>query len=140
MGTSQPVLMPSRVARVGTIDERFQSYNVEMLEVTGGKAWKPYGPELDAYGSAPVLLVINNDVEHPCTLAQGGTRMLRYTPSAADRLHSMRVRLNGEELSLGKDATLPRLRGQASSTSEQTFAPATITFLVIPEARNDSCR
>src|SRR5207302_6408971 len=23
-------------------DERFQSYNVEMLEVTGGKFWKPY--------------------------------------------------------------------------------------------------
>jgi len=28
--------------RIGTIDERFQSYNVEMLEVTGGKFWKPY--------------------------------------------------------------------------------------------------
>ena len=25
-----------------TVDERFQSYNVEMLEVTGGKFWKPY--------------------------------------------------------------------------------------------------
>jgi heparanase len=40
--------MPSSMARVGTIDERFQSYNVEMLEVTGGKFWKPYGPELAA--------------------------------------------------------------------------------------------
>ena len=28
--------------RVGTVDEHFQSYNVEMLEVTGGKFWKPY--------------------------------------------------------------------------------------------------
>jgi hypothetical protein len=28
--------------RVETIDDRFQSYNVEMLEVTGGKFWKPY--------------------------------------------------------------------------------------------------
>jgi heparanase 1 len=26
----------------GTIDPRYQSYNVEMLEVTGGKFWKPY--------------------------------------------------------------------------------------------------
>lgn len=41
------VLMPSSMARIGTIDERFQSYNVEMLEVTGGKFWRPYGPELD---------------------------------------------------------------------------------------------
>jgi hypothetical protein len=29
--------------RLGTVDERFQSYNVEMLEVTGGRFWKPYG-------------------------------------------------------------------------------------------------
>jgi heparanase len=31
-----------KMARLGTVDERFQSYNVEMLEVTGGKFWKPY--------------------------------------------------------------------------------------------------
>ena len=36
------------MSRIGAIDEQFQSYNVEMLEVTGGKFWKPYGPELDA--------------------------------------------------------------------------------------------
>src|SRR6266849_4707963 len=34
---------PARMARIGTIDERFQSYNVEMVEVTGGRFWKPYG-------------------------------------------------------------------------------------------------
>jgi heparanase 1 len=39
---------PAKMPRVGTIDERYQSYNVEMLEVTGGKFWKPYGPELKA--------------------------------------------------------------------------------------------
>jgi heparanase len=33
---------------LGTISDRFQAYNVEMLEVTGGKFWKPYGPELDS--------------------------------------------------------------------------------------------
>jgi hypothetical protein len=32
------------MARIGTVDERFQSYNVEMVEVTGGRFWKPYGP------------------------------------------------------------------------------------------------
>ncbi len=41
-------LAPATMPRIGTIDERYQSYNVEMLEVTGGKFWKPYGPELDA--------------------------------------------------------------------------------------------
>jgi hypothetical protein len=27
----------------GTVDERFQSYNIEMVEVIGGRFWKPYG-------------------------------------------------------------------------------------------------
>jgi heparanase len=40
--------MPSTMPRIGTVDERYQSYNVEMLEVTGGKFWRPYGPELEA--------------------------------------------------------------------------------------------
>src|SRR5438874_190395 len=40
---------PSRLPRLGTIDARFQSYNVEMVEVTGGRFWKPY----NASPSAP---------------------------------------------------------------------------------------
>ena len=28
--------------KVGTINERYQSYNIEMVEVTGGRFWKPY--------------------------------------------------------------------------------------------------
>jgi len=35
-------LDPSRLPRLGTIDARFQSYNVEMVEVTGGRFWRPY--------------------------------------------------------------------------------------------------
>src|SRR5262249_54940790 len=33
---------PADMRRIGTIDERFQSFNVEMVEVTGGRFWKPY--------------------------------------------------------------------------------------------------
>jgi heparanase len=33
---------PETFARVGAVDERFQSYNIEMVEVTGGRFWKPY--------------------------------------------------------------------------------------------------
>src|SRR5260370_2574921 len=36
-------IAPARMARIGTVDERFQSYNVEMVEVTGGRFGKPYG-------------------------------------------------------------------------------------------------
>jgi heparanase len=33
---------PSKLPRLATVDERFQSYNVEMAEVIGGNFWKPY--------------------------------------------------------------------------------------------------
>ena len=39
-GTSHPV-DTATLAPVGTVDDRYQSFNVEMLEVTGGKFWKP---------------------------------------------------------------------------------------------------
>lgn len=35
-------LAPMTMKRIGQVDERYQSYNVEMLEVTGGRFWKPY--------------------------------------------------------------------------------------------------
>jgi Glycosyl hydrolase family 79, N-terminal domain len=37
-----PSVAPSNMVRIGTVDERFQSYNIEMIEVTGGRFWKPY--------------------------------------------------------------------------------------------------
>ncbi len=36
-------ISPKAMLRIGTVDDRFQSYNIEMLEVTGGAFWKPYG-------------------------------------------------------------------------------------------------
>ncbi len=37
------IVPPSNMTRLGTIDDRYQSYNIEMLEITGGMFWKPYG-------------------------------------------------------------------------------------------------
>src|SRR5271169_1530701 len=47
-------IAPGSMARVGAVDDRFQSYNIEMIEVTGGRFWKPYppkrsGPHSDLY-------------------------------------------------------------------------------------------
>jgi heparanase 1 len=36
------VLDPAKLPRIGTVDERFASYNIEMAEVTGANFWKPY--------------------------------------------------------------------------------------------------
>src|SRR4051812_6995108 len=41
-GISQTAVNPASMPRVGTVEERFQAYNVEMLEVTGGRFWKSY--------------------------------------------------------------------------------------------------
>src|SRR4029077_15259680 len=38
----EPFVTPANMTRIGTVDERFQSYNIEMIEVTGGRFWKPY--------------------------------------------------------------------------------------------------
>jgi hypothetical protein len=38
-------IVPADLPVVGTIDERFQSFNIEMVEVTGGPFWKPYAAE-----------------------------------------------------------------------------------------------
>jgi len=42
MAVGPTEVQPGKMARVGTVDERFQSYNIEMLEVTGGRFWAPY--------------------------------------------------------------------------------------------------
>jgi len=41
-------LNPKKMPAVGTVDERYQSYNIEMLEVTGGRFWAPYKSQSDA--------------------------------------------------------------------------------------------
>lgn len=45
-------LAPAKMAKLGTVDQRYLSYNVEMVEVTGGRFWKPY----KAIGQAPGLV------------------------------------------------------------------------------------
>ncbi len=38
----EATVVPADLPSVGTIDARFQSFNIEMVEVTGGAFWKPY--------------------------------------------------------------------------------------------------
>jgi heparanase len=47
-------LDPSTMPKLGTVDPRYLSYNIEMVEVTGGRFWKPYNsaPASDAGKSA----------------------------------------------------------------------------------------
>lgn len=40
--------------RLGTVDERFQSYNIEAVEITGGRFWKPYASASAAGAGAQI--------------------------------------------------------------------------------------
>src|SRR5215471_1320132 len=57
---------PATMPRVAEVDARFQSYNVEMVEVTGGRFWRPYAtgewpasPNQDLYADRPPIDLAN---------------------------------------------------------------------------------
>ena len=52
---------PAKFARVGRVSDRFQSYNIEMAEVTGGTFWRPY-TERQVKGLEPFS--VDSAVEH----------------------------------------------------------------------------
>jgi hypothetical protein len=59
----QQTIEPARMSRIGEIDIRFQSYNLEMVEVTGGPFWRPYArqgrADRDLYADRPPIDLSN---------------------------------------------------------------------------------
>src|SRR5260370_27637652 len=51
-GAEPIAVAPAKMPRLGSVDERFQSFNVEMVEVTGGRFWAPYSKSNDAASDA----------------------------------------------------------------------------------------
>jgi hypothetical protein len=51
-----------------------------------------------------------------------------------------KVELNGNELKPGSDGDLPQIKGTPQASGHIKFAPASITFLAIPNAGNVACR
>jgi hypothetical protein len=52
-GAEPVAVAPAKMPRLGTVEERFQSFNIEMVEVTGGRFWAPYGKSVGAAPDAP---------------------------------------------------------------------------------------
>jgi len=84
------------------------------------------------------LLMINTDRDAPHSLTIANTSE-RYTLDAANLLDAT-VRLNGNTLTLGPDDRVPPITSVRASAGILTMAPATITFLTMPEAANAACR
>jgi heparanase 1 len=85
------MLAPATMKPVGTIGDRHQSYNVEMLEVTGGKFWKPYKE-------------IGNPVPQPSAAADGKAQSGDTPAGMSADLYQYRPPI---------DLTNPRLRAMA---------------------------
>jgi hypothetical protein len=83
------------------------------------------------------LLAINLSQTGPQELNVAGDAE-RYTLTAHDLLGTA-VQLNGKSLELGGDDSLPAIEGEMVKAGAVSLAPASITFLAFPKARNSSC-
>ncbi|HEY1984589.1 MAG TPA: hypothetical protein VGG85_04225 [Terracidiphilus sp.] len=84
------------------------------------------------------LLVINADAKDARSVSVP-TASERYTLTAQE-LTGKQVELNGKELKLGTHDELPELKGSTTASGEVMFAPASITFLALPDAHNQNCQ
>ena len=84
-----------------------------------------------------VLLVINNDTQDSHELVLSDTAA-RFTLDAAT-LQDASVRLNGTVLALDAPDKFPAMAGMATSPGPINFAPATISFVAVSDARNRNC-
>ena len=96
-----------------------------------------YAQCLRGHPGGVALLAINNSRADRSEITLP-TASVRYTLSAPT-LQSASVMLNGQPLKLDPDDDLPEINGRATAAGPMHFAPATITFLAIPEGANAAC-
>jgi hypothetical protein len=84
------------------------------------------------------LLAINADRSAVHELAVPA-KSERFTLTAKDLMDN-RVDLNGRELMLGANDALPQMKGESTKAGNVSLAPASITFLAIPDVGNAVCR
>ena len=87
-GALPDAITPSAMPRIGTVDTRFQSYNIEMVEITGGTFWKPYRQDPAAPSDTPPGIDSSSyQYRPPIDLANARLRKL----AAALGLASLRI-------------------------------------------------
>lgn len=90
-----PALNLGHLAKLGTVDVRYQGYNIEMVEVTGGRFWAPYGgPADEVYRQRPPIDLANPRL---IALARGlGPSLMRVSGTWANNTY---LEAAGEHLS-----------------------------------------
>ncbi|HZC96904.1 MAG TPA: hypothetical protein VE267_12380, partial [Bradyrhizobium sp.] len=133
-------IAPANMVRIGTVDERFQSYNIEMVEVTGGRFWKPYGSspttvhsDLYAY-RAPIDLANPRLRRLAAALAPA---YMRVSGSWANATYFADSDSAPPEPPAGFDGVLTRRQWQGVvNFSRAVDAPIVTSFSVSPGTRN----
>lgn len=131
-------ISPMALPRAGTVSDRFLSYNVEMVEVTGGRFWKPYGPtELkgdDRYEYRPPM-----DLTHPRLLklaAALGPAYVRFSGTWANATYFDPAATNETKPPKGYDTVLTGEQwANAVAFARAADAQIVTSFAVSPGAR-----
>lgn len=118
-----PSITHASMPLVGKIDERFQSYDVEMVEVTGGSFWKPYGGKPN---------------DPPPEHARMAFDLFAYRPpidltNARPAAALLDAVVNGDRLSLESGAELPHIHSATADAGIVEFPPATNPFFGYPD-------
>lgn len=122
--------------RIATVDPRFQAYNVEMVEVTGGRFWAPYGgPADERYRQRPPIDLANPRL---IALAKGlGPSLMRVSGTWANNTY---LEAPGEQLSAppaGFVQVLTRAQWQGVvAFSKAVDAPIVTSFAVSKGTRD----
>jgi hypothetical protein len=97
-----------------------------------------YSHCLQNHSEGVALLVVNADERraYELNLPVGSQRYML----TARQLQGISVQLNGNTLGLSSNGDVPQLTGEPMLAGRVGFAPASITFLAIPNANNSSCR
>jgi hypothetical protein len=83
------------------------------------------------------LLALNTDKAERHSIALSA-HAERFTLTASG-LASPTVSLNGTKLQAQPDGSVPMMKGVQVNAGTITFAPRSITFLIIPSAQNKNC-
>ena len=127
---SVPTLQLDRLARLGAVDARYQGYNIEMVEVTGGRFWAPYGgPSNERFRQRPPIDLTDAKL---IALAKGlGPSLLRVSGTWANNTY---LEAEGEHLSappLGFVQVLTRAQWRnVVGFSKAVDAPLVTSFAV----------
>jgi hypothetical protein len=136
-----PSIDPTNMPRLGSVDERFQSYNVEMVEVTGGRFWKPYGPEpptagTDLYAYRPPIDL--NNIKLRKLAAALGPAYMRVSGTWANSTYFSDAENPPSALSAGFNSVLTRRQWQDVVNFSQAVDAKLVTSFAISAGSRDA--